>query len=111
RMRYAFSRHPCPPTVLSTGPILEAVPVRSAPSHETVQAAATGKGGFMMPGPGRKPKKKGRARKGTGAIWEYKPGRFRGLLDLGIGPDGKLKRGSGTGGSGEEGPGMRDGRE
>jgi len=56
----------------------------------------------MMPGPGRKPKKKGRARKGTGAIWEYKPGRFRGLLDLGIGPDGKRKRVSVTGASVEE---------
>src|SRR5690606_21217813 len=55
-----------------------------------------------MPGPGRKPKKKGRARKGTGAIWEYKPGRFRGLLDLGIGPDGKRKRVSVTGASVEE---------
>ena len=56
----------------------------------------------MMPGPGRKPKKQGRARKGTGAIWEYKPGRFRGLLDLGIGPDGKRKRVSVTGASVEE---------
>ena len=55
-----------------------------------------------MPGPGRKPKKTGRARKGTGAIWEYNPGRFRGLLDLGIGPVGKRKRVSVTGASVEE---------
>ena len=53
----------------------------------------------MMPGPGRKPKKKGRARKGTGAIWEYRPGRFRGLVCPGIGPDGKRKRVSVTGAS------------
>lgn len=53
-----------------------------------------------MPGKGRR--KQGRARKGTGAIWEYRPGRFRGLLDLAIGPDGKRKRISATGASVEE---------
>lgn len=53
-----------------------------------------------MPGKGRK--KQGRARKGTGTIYEYRPGRFRGMLDLGIGADGKRIRISATGGSVEE---------
>src|SRR5690606_33763318 len=59
-------------------------------------------GGFIMPGPGRKPKKKGRARKGTGTIYEYRPGRFRGMLDLGVDANGKRVRVSATGGSVEE---------
>ncbi|MER3401403.1 MAG: site-specific integrase [Thermoflexus sp.] len=53
-----------------------------------------------MPGKGRK--KQGRARKGTGTIYEYRPGRFRGMLDLGVGADGKRIRVSTTGGSVEE---------
>lgn len=55
-----------------------------------------------MPGPGRKPKKKGRARKGTGTIYEYRPGRFRGMLDLGVDANGKRIRISATGSSVKE---------
>lgn len=50
---------------------------------------------------GRAPTKR-RARKGTGSIWEYRPGRFRGQIDLGHDADGNRIRPSFTGGSHRE---------
>lgn len=49
-----------------------------------------------MAGKGRAPKKR-RARKGTGSIYEYRPGRFRGQIDLGLDADGNRVRPSFTG--------------
>lgn len=47
-------------------------------------------------------RRKGRSRKGVGTIYEYRPGRFRGMVDLGKDSSGKRIRKSFTGSSVEE---------
>lgn len=59
-----------------------------------------------MPGKGRK--RKGRARKGTGAAYEVRPGYWRGQVDLGVDGEGKRIRKSVTGRSQEEVQGKMD---